>query len=114
MVTKIRELLERGIAVHILNMGLIENTPTGRLMVTMLLAFAEFERDTIMDRMNECKAIARANDPTWREGRKSIEVDDDAFRRFHEEQKKGEMTVAACCKALGISRSTWYNLCRAG
>ena len=111
-VTKIRELLNRGVAVHILNMGLIENTPTGRLMVTMLLAFAEFERDTIMDRLNEGKAIAKANDPGWREGRKSIEVDKAEFQKFREGQKSGLMTVAECCSRLNISRSTWYNLCK--
>ena len=80
-VTRIRELLERGIAVHILNMGLIENTPTGRLMATMLLAFAEFERDTIMDRLNEGKAIAKANNPGWREGRKALDIDEDRDRK---------------------------------
>lgn len=111
-VAKIRELLNRGVAVHILNMGLIENTPTGRLMVTMLLAFAEFERDTIMDRLNEGKAIAKANNPDWREGRKHIEVDDSAFQKFRERQKDGSMTVAECCERLHISRSTWYNLCK--
>ena len=107
-VKKIRELLDRGISVHILNMGLIENTPTGRLMVTMLLAFAEFERDTIMDRLNEGKSIAKEKNPDWREGRKAIEIDDEAFSIFREKQKRGEMTVAECCNALGIGRTTWY------
>ena len=33
-----------------MNMGVADNTPMGRLMVTMLLAFAEFERDMIVER----------------------------------------------------------------
>ena len=105
---KIKELLAMGVNVHILNMGLIENTPTGRLMMQIFLAFAEFERDNIMERLNEGKAIARANDPGWREGRRVIEVDEAAFQKFREKQKAGEMTVAECCRELGIGRSTWY------
>ena len=58
-IATIRELLGRGVSVHILNMGLIDDTPTGRLMVTMLLAFAEFERDMIVERTTSGKAIAR-------------------------------------------------------
>ena len=43
-VQTVRELFERGVRVHILNMGLIENTLTGNLILTVMLAFAEYER----------------------------------------------------------------------
>ena len=39
-----RGLFEGGVRVHILNMGLIENTLTGNLILTVILAFAECER----------------------------------------------------------------------
>ena len=55
----IRELLARGVVVHVLNMGRIDNSSMGRLMVTMLLAFAEFERDMIVERTQAGKAVAR-------------------------------------------------------
>lgn len=106
----IRELLGRGVAVHILNMGLIDNTPTGRLMVTMLLAFAEFERDMIVERTAAGKAVARENNPDYREGRKKKEVDEELYSELREKNKKGIITVLDCCKQLGISRQTWYNL----
>ena len=57
----VKELHERGVTIHILNMGIADNTPMGKLMVTMLLAFAEFERDMIVERTQGGKAIARAN-----------------------------------------------------
>ncbi len=38
------ELFEREVRVHILNMGLIENTLTGNLILTVMLAFAECKR----------------------------------------------------------------------
>ena len=46
----IQELLRKGITVDILNMGRIDDSAMGRLMVTMLLAFAEFERSQIIER----------------------------------------------------------------
>lgn len=46
----IQELLKRGIRVHVLNMGLIDDTPTGKLIIMIMLAFAEFERDMIVER----------------------------------------------------------------
>ena len=57
----IKVLHERGVTVHVLNMGVADDTPMGKLMVSMLLAFAEFERDQIVERTQMGKAVARAN-----------------------------------------------------
>lgn len=67
-VQTVRELFERGVRVHILNMGLIENTLTGNLILTVMLAFAEYERGMIVERTQAGKAVAR-QDPNYREGR---------------------------------------------
>ena len=56
----VKQLHEMGVTVEILNMGKADNTPMGKLMVTMLLAFAEFERDMIVERTQTGKAVARA------------------------------------------------------
>lgn len=64
----VRELFERGVKVHVLNMGLVENTPTGKLILTIMSGFAEFERDMIVERTQEGKAIAKQRDD-FREGR---------------------------------------------
>lgn len=57
----VRDLVDRGVIVHILNMGIADNTPTGKLLITIMLSFAEFERDMIVERTQAGKAIARAN-----------------------------------------------------
>lgn len=62
------ELLEKGIKVHIINMGMLDNTPTGKLIRNIMLCFAEFERDSIIQRTQEGKAIAKKR-PDFREGR---------------------------------------------
>lgn len=54
----IDNLLERGIKVHVLNMGLMDNTPTGKLIRNILLAFAEFERDMIVERTQEGRKLS--------------------------------------------------------
>lgn len=64
----IQDLFERGMKVHVLNMGLVEDTPTGRLILNVMLAFAEFERDMIVERTQEGKAIAKQK-PDFKEGR---------------------------------------------
>lgn len=64
----VQTLLDKGITVHVLNMGLLDNTPTGKLIRNIMLAFAEFERDMIIERTQEGKAIARKQ-PDFREGR---------------------------------------------
>ena len=67
-VQTIRELFERGVRVHVLNMGMVENTLTGNLILTVLLAFAEFERSQIIERTQAGKIVAR-QDPNFRDGR---------------------------------------------
>lgn len=64
----VNSLLNKGVTVHILNMGIMDNTPTGKLIRTIMLAFAEFERDMIVERTQEGKAIAKQN-PNFTEGR---------------------------------------------
>ncbi|GKU81313.1 recombinase family protein [Niallia sp. NCCP-28] len=64
----VKALFARGVKVHILNMGLVEDTATGRLIFNILSSFAEFERDMIVERTQEGKALAKQRDD-FREGR---------------------------------------------
>lgn len=60
-VSVIQDLVDRGVKVIILNMGEVSNTPTGKVTLAVMLAFAQFERDMIVERTQSGKAIARAN-----------------------------------------------------
>lgn len=55
----IKYLFEKGVQINVLNLGIIENTPTGRLIFTIFSAFADFERDLIVERTQEGKAVAK-------------------------------------------------------
>lgn len=61
-------LIDRGIRVYILNIGILDNTPASKLIRNVFFAFAEFERDMIVERTQEGKAVAKQN-PDFREGR---------------------------------------------
>ena len=67
-VQTVRNLFDRGVRVHILNMGLIENTLTGNLILTVMLAFAEYERGMIVERTQSAKQALRVN-PDFHDGR---------------------------------------------
>ena len=64
----INNLTNKGVKVHVLNMGLMDDTPTGKLIRNIMLSFAEFERDIIMERTREGKKIAQKRDG-YHEGR---------------------------------------------
>lgn len=104
----IRDLVNKGIKVNVLNMGIADNTPMGKLMITIILAFAEFERDMIVERTSTGKAIKRENNPNYREGRPKKEVPE--FEKFLQRQRNGEITITDACRKLGISRTQWYRL----
>ncbi|MFK4466860.1 recombinase family protein [Bacillus sp. RC252] len=64
----VKGLFSKGVRVHVLNVGLLEDTTMGRFFLTTLLAVAEMERNLIVERTQEGKAIAKQRDD-FREGR---------------------------------------------
>ncbi|MDL0419712.1 recombinase family protein [Caldibacillus thermoamylovorans] len=64
----VRNLIDKGVRVNILNMGVLDNKPASKLIRNIFFAFAEFERDMIVERTQEGKAIAKQHDD-FREGR---------------------------------------------
>lgn len=62
-------LFKKGVSIHVLNLGRIENNPVGKMMYTLLLSVAEMEREMIIERSQEGKAFAKKHKPNYREGR---------------------------------------------
>ena len=65
----ITELINKGVRVWILNIGVLDKSATNSLLRNILLAFAEFERQLIIERTSLGKSYARENNPNFREGR---------------------------------------------
>lgn len=98
----IKLLFEKGVKINVLNLGVIENTSTGRLIFTIFSAFADFERDLIVERTQEGKEIARQR-PNFREGRpeKYSQQQIDLAMKLLESNSYTEVE-----KMMGISKST--------
>lgn len=101
----IEKLQDEGIKIHILNMGLIDTSPTGKLIQHIMLAFAEFERSLIIQRTLEGKQIARQR-PGYREGRPPKYTSDQIRRAVDLLESHSYSQVS---KMTGIGRAT---LCR--
>lgn len=85
------------------------------ILIEVMGSIAENEREKIRQRQREGIDAMKVVDGKWVSvktgttyGRQPISFGDD-FQKFLKKQKDGEMTVTECCKALNISRSTWYN-----
>jgi DNA invertase Pin-like site-specific DNA recombinase len=64
----VKDLFKKKCSVHVLNVGLLEDTAMGQFFITTLLAVAELERNQIIERCQTGKAIAKLN-PDFTEGR---------------------------------------------
>ena len=102
-VQTVRELFDRGVKVHILNMGLVENTLTGNLILTVMLAFAEYERGTIVERTQSAKIALRQN-PDFKDGRPRKYSD--AQIHLALDLLKAGKSYGQVQKMTGISKST--------
>lgn len=55
----INKLIDKGIKINILNIGVMDNTPSSKLTRNIFFAFAEYERDMIVERTSEGREIAK-------------------------------------------------------
>ncbi len=98
----VESLFAKGVKVHVLNVGLLEDTSMGRFFLTTLLAVAEMERNMIIERTQEGKAIAKQN-PNYREGRKPTYT---KAQLDHAMKLKETHSFSQVEEATGISMST--------
>ena len=104
----VAKLDAKSVALRVLSMGGSEvdtRTPTGRLMLTMLGAVAEFERALMLERQRE--GIAKAKGEGRYKGRKpTARAKADDVRRL----KDAGMTPTAIAEKLGIGRASVYRV----
>jgi len=102
-VQTIKELFSKGIRVNILNMGIIEDTLTGNLILTVLLAFAEYERGMIVERTQTGKAIAKQS-ASYKEGR-PLKYKPEHLKHAFDLLSSGK-SYKSVAEMTGISKST--------
>ena len=84
------------------------STATGKLMLTMIGAIAEFERANLLERQREGIAIAKSKGKY--KGRKPVEVNKDTFERQYERYKNRELNKGQLAAELNVSRPTLEKL----
>ena len=99
----ITEMIDEGITINVLNLGILSNDSVNTLLRNVLLSFAQFERDMIVQRTQEGKAVARATDPDFREGRPPKF---DAEQLDHAMELLENHSYTQVVKLTGISKST--------
>lgn len=102
----VNSLIERGIKVNILNIGVMDNTPASKLIRNIFFSFAEFERDMIVERTQEGKAIAKTKEG-FKEGRPkkyTVKQLDNALSMLT--VNGGDRSYNEVAELLGISKST--------
>jgi DNA invertase Pin-like site-specific DNA recombinase len=98
----VEDLFERGVAIHILNIGLLEDTPMGRFFLTTMLAVAELERNMIIERTQTGKELAKQN-PDFKDGRPRKYTDDELIEAV---LLLEDFSYKQVVELTGISKST--------
>lgn len=97
-------LKEKGVALVSNKENLDTSTPTGKLMLTMIAAINEFERDNLLERQREGIAIAKEQGKY--KGGQVKRIDETAFNTAYERYRSREINKTQLAKALSISRPT--------
>ena len=101
MIRLIRGFDEDGVAVRLLGDGISTEGTMGRMVITILSAVAQAERERILERTNEGRLEAKARGVRF--GRKP-RIDNDRIRTLHGEG----LGATEIARQLRIGRSTVY------
>lgn len=103
----VEQLQAKGIHLKSIKENLDTNTPTGKLMLTMIGAINEFERLNLLERQREGIALAKMKGAY--KGRKIIDYPTN-WSEVYPKWKSRELTGTKAMDQLGLKRNTFYNL----
>ena len=95
-------LTQKGVALVSNKENIDTSTPTGKLMLTVVGAIAEFERTNLLERQREGISIAKRAGKY--KGRKPIKIAD--FQQHYQRYLLREINKSQLAKELGVSRPT--------
>lgn len=98
----VERLKEKGVHLVSNKENIDSSTPQGKLMLTMIAAIYEFERENMLERQREGIAIAKREGKF--KGRKPLELDD--FDKYYELYISRQITKSEMARKLNISRPT--------
>lgn len=105
----VERLKEKGVHLVSNKENIDSSTPQGKLMLTMIAAIYEFERENMLERQREGIAIAKREGKF--KGRKPLELDD--FDKYYELYVSRQITKSEMARKLNISRPTLDKMIKA-
>lgn len=99
----IEPLIDREVTIKVLNLGTIENTTMGRMILRTLLSVAEMERDMIVERTQEGKRFAKLNNPSYKEGRPKMSITPQKQHAYELLKKGNSYKQAAALTGFSVS-----------
>lgn len=104
----VQDLFNRDIKVHVLNVGLLENTSMGNFFLTTMLAVAELERNMIVERTGEGRQRAKKQGKHMgRHGRPKKDID--RALKLYDERESNGMSVKDIVELTKVPRATVYH-----
>lgn len=101
-------LSKRGVTLNILNMGKFDSSPNGKLLFTVLSAFAEFEREQINEKLQSARQWHRENVDGYKDGRKN-KLTKKEQKLLYQRYMSNLETAQEIADSYNISRKTLYN-----
>lgn len=98
------ELAEAGVGLRVLDQGIDTTSAMGKLFYTILAAFAEFERNLIIERTHEGLRTAKLNGKKAGPKPKLSDKQRQAVREMH----AGGRTIVDIAEVFGVSRPVIY------
>jgi DNA invertase Pin-like site-specific DNA recombinase len=107
LIETVQLLQEKGIALRSLNESIDTATATGKLLFHIVAAFAQFERDNMIENTKAGLDAAKAR---GKKGGRPPKLDAKKIAMAKELRKDSTRTVKDICEVLQISRATFYNV----
>ena len=104
LLTLMEKMKAKGVSIVSNKENIDSSTPTGKLMLTMVGAIAEFERQNMLERQREGIAIAKREGKF--KGGQVKKIDDKMWKQCYSQYMQRELTKVAFAKTLSISRPT--------
>lgn len=108
----VETLQNKGVSLVSNKENIDSSTPTGKLMLTMIGAIAEFERQNLLERQKEGIAVQKELDKNRKpedkkyKGRKAVFIDEEQFEKEYSRYQKREINKTELAKILEVSRPT--------
>jgi len=105
LIETVQTMQDKGIELKSLNESIDTRTPTGKLLFHIVAAFAQFERDNMIENTKAGLEAARARGKKG--GRKPV-MDEKKLKQAIALRADPTLAVPDICMTLGISRATFY------